>query len=166
MRKPDLIIGPPSDPYLYRWHLVKLFGFQLALHKMIRDDDDRALHDHRSWNISLVLRGGYFEVKRVYWPFRRGGMLGHEWKRDAAGRIFLDVTLWRRPLSLIFRDATTPHRLMLAYPGRTSWSLWLRGPSVREWGFHCPKGWRHWRDFTAEADYNTDGVSTIGPGCD
>ena len=29
-----------------------------------------------------------------------------------------------------------------------------------EWGFHCPKGWVHWRDFTAGKD-----GEIVGKGC-
>ncbi len=44
----------------------------------------------------------------------------------------------------------------------TCWTLFLFGPTVRDWGFHCPeRGWVHWKDFTAA---NKPGE--IGPGCD
>lgn len=152
MRKPDLIIGPSSNPYLYRWHILRVFGYQLALHKMMRDDDDRALHDHRSWNVSLILRGGYHEI--TFGDYPGGPARPFAWL----------VRRWRRPGSIIFRDATTPHRLTVG-PRGPSWSLWLRGPPLREWGFHCPKDWRHWREFCGE-DYTDGGVSTVGKGCD
>ena len=52
-------------------------------------------------------------------------------------------------------DATGP-----LFPG--CWTLFLFGPTVREWGFHCPqRGWVHWRDFTAPGK-----PGEIGPGCD
>lgn len=52
------------------------------------------------------------------------------------------------------------HRLVIE-PGRPAWSLFLTGPKVREWGFHCPQGWRPWRAFTAGAH-----GAEIGAGCD
>lgn len=147
MRKPDLIIGPPDNPYIYRWHLLRFCGWQLALHKMMRDDDDRALHDHRAWNISFVLRGGYLE-----WFSHRGAPTN---------------CVWRPPGSVIFRRAATPHRLTVGHETGPSWSIWLRGKPSREWGFWCPKGWRHWREFCGE-DYTAPGAkaSTVGKGCD
>lgn len=138
MRKPDLIIGPPDNPYLYRWHLLRVFGVQVALHKMMRDDDDRALHDHRAWNFSLILKGGYTEI-------------------------LAERRVNRHPGDMVFRFATTPHRLKVN-PFGPSWSLWIRGRPSREWGFWCPKGWRHWREFCGE-DYRDGGVSTVGKGC-
>jgi hypothetical protein len=31
---------------------------------------------------------------------------------------------------------------------------------VREWGFHCPRRWVHWRQFTAGPN-----GETVGKGC-
>jgi hypothetical protein len=163
MRTPDLIIGTRERPQTFRWNLFKWrvaepsIGpapwhvprdgcLQLALHKWVRSDDDRALHDHSSWNVSLLLWGTYLEV-------------------------FEDRIVRRRPLVPYFRRAGTPHRvLLIADPsGRTHpvWTLWLRGPPWRDWGFHCPKGWRHWRDYISTRDYSASGsVSDVGKGCD
>lgn len=140
MRAPDLIIGPQENPYMHRWHLLRWHGWQLALHKIWRSDDDRALHDHSGDNVSILLHGQYTELPdmRVY----------------AAGNV-------------IFRKAEKPHRLVLD-EGNPVWTLWLRWPPRREWGFICPgKGWIHWKRFLAESDYSKPGsTSTVGPGCD
>jgi hypothetical protein len=152
-RKPDLIIGPASNPYLMRWHVLRLFGYQLSIHKTVRDDDDRALHDHSGWNISVILRGGYLE-----WFTPPGASPVN--------------CIWRGVGSIVFRRATTPHRLTLSrhiHDGVpvAAWSLWLRGPPTREWGFHCPKGWRHWKEYCLVPDYSKPGAtSEIGKGCD
>jgi hypothetical protein len=37
----------------------------------------------------------------------------------------------------------------------------LTGPRIREWGFWCPQGWRHWRAFTSGRN-----GETIGRGCE
>jgi len=144
MRAPDLIIGPRDNPYMYRWHLLKWRGWQLALHKIWRSDDDRGLHDHRADNLSVILKGRYTELPG-YWG-----------NGDVHG-----------PGSVIFRKAETLHRLVLD-PGKPAWTLWLRWPPRREWGFFCPgKGWVHWKKFTAEDDYSRSGsISTVGPGCE
>ncbi len=42
------------------------------------------------------------------------------------------------------------------------WTLFITGPRVRDWGFHCPSGWRRWQDFVAE----TPDGNTVGPGCE
>jgi len=47
---------------------------------------------------------------------------------------------------LVFRRPETPHRVELI-DGRPSVSLFITGPRVRQWGFHCPNGWVHWKKF-------------------
>lgn len=37
----------------------------------------------------------------------------------------------------------------------------VTGPIVREWGFDCPQGWRHWTEYT-KGEGHTSGV---GRGC-
>lgn len=145
MRKPDLIIGPADHPYMLRWTVFRWRGWQLALHNIRRSDDDRALHDHVGWNLSFVLRGaGYREI------------LSHAWEPVRA-RI---VRRWR----FAARSAFAPHRLEL--PFGPVWTLWLRGPQVKEWGFYCPKGWKHWKQYIGEQDYYKAGTSTLTHGCD
>lgn len=142
-RKPDLVIGPLHNPYMLRWNLLNWRGWQLALHKIVRSDDDRALHDHSADNLSIIIKGCYVELP---------GEWGHG-------------TLHVAP-AVIFRKAEKPHRLVIGH-GAVVWTLWLRWPPRREWGFHCPKGWRHWRDYVAErGEYYKEGVSTVGRGCD
>jgi hypothetical protein len=144
-RPPDFIIGPLSDPYLLRWWVIpRNRWFNIYLHKMLRDDDDRALHDHPWANVSVILQGGYVE----HLPNR---------------------TKRRRPGSVVFRRAATPHRLSLLkanpadrdYAMRPSWSLFITGPVVRSWGFWCPNGWTHWRDFVSVRE----GGNERGKGC-
>lgn len=67
----------------------------------------------------------------------------------------------RNPGDIVHRKATDPHWLELE-PGYQSISLFFTGPKIREWGFHCPKGWQHWHDFTG--GYH-DGRSQKGAGC-
>lgn len=154
MRKPDLIIGPPSAPCYYRWQLFKFRGFQLCLHKWLRSDDDRALHDHSGDSISVILNHGYIEIERTQ-------VVG------SYGMTYRDATHFRRPFWPIFRKAETPHRVVLDFMSAPVWSLWFRWPPRRDWGFHCPKGWRHWQEYVSNRqDYYKTGISEVGPGCD
>lgn len=162
-RFPDFIIGDTDNPYLLRWFLIpKNRFFNIYLHKFCRSDDDRALHDHPwSWNISILLRGHYIEhMAGGKSKVRRPGLKG-----------------------LIFRWGTTPHRVELYFeyelgpvkpthtlPGlpihitgeAPVWTIFITGPKVREWGFHCPQGWRHWRDYVSLRD----GGNSVGRGCE
>lgn len=77
-RRPDMIIGQPDKPYLFRWWVFgtskkrdqydrlrprRPFGFSIYLHLFLHPDDDRALHDH-PWNWwSFLLRGPYIEYR-------------------------------------------------------------------------------------------------------
>lgn len=141
MRAPDLIIGPKENPQTLRWQLFKFRGFQLCLHKWMRSDEDRALHDHSGDSISFILNHGYMEK-------------------------LTSGTYYRMPRRFIFRKAETPHRVILDLGSAPVWSLWFRWPPRREWGFHCPKGWRHWKDFVLDReDYYATKTSEVGPGC-
>ena len=137
MRPPDFVIGEPDAPYMLRWYVIpKNRYFNIYLHKVLRDDDDRALHDHPWFNLSIILRGGYIE----YLSDRRPKV--------------------RRPGQIIFRRPERAHRLALR-AGRPSWSLFLTGPHRRTWGFYCPKGWVPWKEFVDLRE----GGNKRGAGC-
>lgn len=126
----------------------------------MRSDDDRALHDHSGHNISFILsRAGYWELVRRFAPDTED--------REAPGAAYNDVWHWRRAWRLYFRRADQPHRIALSPGLGPVWTLWLRFPPIREWGFHCPRGWRHWKEYCNTRDYSAPGsASEIGPGCD
>ena len=135
-RDPDFVIGGQEQPYLRRWWLIpRNRFFNVYLHQFIRSDDDRALHDHPWWNVSILLRGRYREHR-----------LGLPPRDLRSGRI-------------VFRRALAAHRVELTHG--QCWTLFLTGPRIREWGFLCPQGWRHWREFTSG-----EHGQTIGKGCD
>ena len=140
-RQPDFKVGQEGDWYLLRWWVIprnKLFN--IYLHKFLRSDDDRALHDHPWLNCSLLLQGEYTEHSIM-----AGGV--HDKQIYKAG-------------DLKFRRAKTAHRVELhAGP---CWSLFITGPVTRTWGFHCERGWRPWQEFVDPIK----GKGTIGRGCD
>ncbi len=120
----DFPIGGRENPYLERWWIIPRNEQQnVYLHRILRNDDDRALHDHPWENASYVIAGSYREITP-------GG------------------TFIRSPGDFVQRPATALHRLELI-DGQPCISLFTTGPKLREWGFDCPKGWVNWRDFTA-----------------
>ncbi|WP_152982221.1 hypothetical protein [Prosthecomicrobium hirschii] len=139
-RSPDVVIGGVESPYLLRWWLIPRNPVcNLYLHLFLRSDDDRALHDHPWWNVSWLLKGAYTE------------------HTIAAGGVHMRTV--REAGAVKARRAGTAHRIELhAGP---CWTLFVTGPRLRDWGFHCPQGWRHWRDFTNPLD----GGRTVGRGC-
>jgi hypothetical protein len=131
---PNFIVGNPDDPYLLRWFLIKQeeHGKPRAyIHKFIKSDWDRALHDHASKSVSLLFEGEYLE---------------HTPK---------GVTHWKAP-AIIFRDAETPHRIELI-DNKPAYTLFFFGDKERDWGFHCPKSWVHWEDFVDKNDFGNVG---------
>ena len=184
MREPDFIVGADSEggPYLLRWYLTPWRRWQTALrdraehaptwfnrtlarvvgwlpnlylHQFLRDDDDRALHDHPSWAASFILRGAYIEHtiadggihRRTKWAAGSFRVLGTR----HAHRIELPQRVLRRPDGTVYGRVPVP-----------TWTLFLFGPTVRDWGFHCPeRGWVHWKEFTAAGK-----PGEIGKGCD
>ena len=139
-REPDCIIGGKENPYLLRWWIIpRNRFFTIYLHQVLRDDDDRALHDHPYVSCSIILKGGYIE----HMPY--------------------DIHT-RKQGQIIFRRAKRAHRIQLLRTGGSvlpAWSLFITGPRIREWGFHCPNGWVHWKGFTARDD-----KGAVGRGCD
>lgn len=139
---PDFVIGEPANPYLIRWWAIpRNRFFNIYLHEIRRSDDDRALHDHPWVNCSILLAGGYREHRIL-----AGGV--HDHRLRLAG-------------SLTFRGPRAAHRLEVVPGLGTTISLFITGPIVRHWGFHCPDaGWRHWLDFTGPAR-----KGQVGRGC-
>lgn len=140
-RAPDFVIGGAEDPYLLRWHVTpRGDGPSCYLHQFRRSDDDRALHDHPYESTSIILRGQYIEH-----------LPGGQWFRRVTGDV-------------VRRDAVTPHRVELLNDaeGRPvpCWTLFLTGPRLRDWGFHCPQGWVPWQVFTDARD-----AGAVGRGC-
>lgn len=158
-RSPDFVIGGAERPYLCRWWLLPRNPvFNVYVHLFLRSDDDRALHDHPwAFNASWLLEGEYIEH-----TIPAGGV---------------NVRTHRRAGAFKFRWGPAPHRVELIAPvlHRTArgdpivlggpkpcWTLFITGPRVRQWGFHCQDhGWIHWQRFTA-----TDDKGDVGRGCE
>ena len=141
-REPDFVIGGQDNPYLRRhWLLPRNRFFNVYVHEFLRSDDDRALHDH-PWlfNASWLIEGQYIE-------------------HTPAGANWLWRGDWR------FRWGPAPHRVELfqhrhGVSPMTAWTVFITGPVVREWGFHCQKRWVPWQEFTDARD-----SGAIGRGC-
>lgn len=123
-RQPDFVIPPEQwdDPYLRRWWIIPRNGlFNIYLHHMLKDDDDRAPHDHPYWSLSLCLFGHIREKELI--------------DRDKGDYRINEINAgdWR------WRSATMSHILQL--PKGEAWTLFITGPRIRDWGFHCKKKW-------------------------
>lgn len=119
--KPDAVIG--QHGHMWRWHLIPKNRFlNIYLHWHI-GDDDAVLHDHPWHSVSVCLEGVLYE----------------DTKTRGMQRVM--------PGQIRFRSAKAAHRLMLSQAGETAMTLFITGPRVRNWGFHCPKKWVPWQRF-------------------
>jgi hypothetical protein len=124
---------PPAN----LWQALKRKLPNIYVHLFLRSDDDRALHDHPWWNLSLLIHGSYIEHTIA------AGGINHR-QEYSAGHTKL-------------RPPGAAHRIEIQSP---CWTIFITGPSIREWGFHCPQGWRHWKEFVDRRD-----SGKIGRGC-
>lgn len=93
--------------------------FAARIHQILRSDDARAFHDH-PWNyLTIVLRGGYTEVKPVF---------------DKSGLFIGETRKWCGPGSILWRPAKSWHRLELP-TGKDAWTLFITGSWQQKWGF-------------------------------
>lgn len=148
-RQPDFVIGEEAAPYLRRWHLQR-DGKKgcVYLHHIIRDDDDRAMHDHPWDSTSIVLRGTMTEICPHFYASASKVRLPSGQSQHV--RLGSDASYATELAagSITTRKAEHAHRLVVSH-GEV-WTLFITGPHRREWGFHCRTGWKHWTQFVRE----------------
>ena len=131
--------------YMGRYQVASAFGFVLRLHHIATADLDRHMHDHPWHFLSLVLTGGYVELRpKAITPCFDGDTERADARHRLAG-------------SLAFRRASDRHRI--AYVRADTWTLFLTWPRIQWWGFYTPKGKVYWKDYPsvhpASATINT-----------
>jgi hypothetical protein len=113
---------------IHRWFIVRnREKGNTFLHHFQKSDDDRALHDHPWASLSVILQGCYLE----YLP-------------DGS-------SVLRQSGDVLFRHPSSPHRIELVPDGEgfvETWTLFITGPKVIDWGFYCPQGWKPWQEYT------------------
>lgn len=151
-----VIVNCDRDPYLLRWYVFRTERIGLFIHKFIRSDEDRSLHDHPWAFFVIPLWGGYIEhsdrpphdsearAAIMAWSKNPGADLD-ALDRSLNERIPVRRRVW--PIvSARYRDVTYRHRVELI-ESRPSWSLFFRFTKVREWGFWPKEGfvlWNKW----------------------
>ena len=132
--KKTVITRDDGKPYLLRKTLLTIGDIFSIKHHNIVLSDDECLHDHPWSFMSIILKGGYYEVS------------------DNNG---VQKNVWYKPGSIIFRPATWVHRLQLAVddngneiPCKT---LFINFKRTREWGFITKTlGWLHWTKYSRQ----------------
>lgn len=149
--QPHFRIGG-SDAYMLRWFLIpRNPWFNVFLHKFLRDDDDRAMHDHPWMFVSFMILGSYVEAR----PDPNYNQTHHP---------NAEFHTLRKAPSVARRKATDRHRVTLLknVDGEPipCWTIVITGPKVREWGFWCPKRFVPWHEFVSKSD-----EGSVGKGC-
>lgn len=124
-----------DSEYILRLHVVKTPWFAICLHWIQKPDAEPWLHDHPVSFFSVILRGGYTELRR---------------KGD--GKPYHKVN---RRFNFVRGSHEDAHRIILVR--RNTLTLCFMGPKTREWGFHvwremCPPntatpGWIMWKEY-------------------
>jgi hypothetical protein len=131
-KKNVISANSPLGPLLIRYIIFRIPQFGIYIHKLCRDDNDRALHDHPWPFTSIILKGGYFEHTER-WLETDPPINIEEFQYYSAGSILRRPAEWR-------------HRFALtAYP---TWTLVFVGRRCRKWGFWVDGvNWCWWRKY-------------------
>ncbi len=171
-REPDKLISPDSSGpiYMKRWYVIpKNWFFNIYLHHFMHSDDERALHTHPWFNCSILIHGDYIEWMRAGYLTISGTGANPIAKQ-------INGAIRRRQGFIYFRPPWRAHRVELIKKiisdddGASTpititkgvITIFITGPIVQRWGFLCPQGFRHWKEFTGGNKKH----STIGRGCE
>jgi hypothetical protein len=122
-----------DSEYITRLHLIKTPWFAACLHWINKPDPEPYLHDHPVSFLSIVLRGMYVEYRST---ITNGSPFGMWWTNTK------HVV---RRFNFVRASENDLHSIRHVLPGTLT--LVFMGPKVREWGFHAPDGWVHWKDY-------------------
>lgn len=117
-----------DSEYITRLHLIKTPWFALCLHWINKPDAEPWLHDHPVSFLSIILRGGYAELRQTLAEFRPRHRV-HRW------------------FNFVRASDFDQHRIILVR--KNTLTLCFMGPKTREWGFQMPEGRVHWKDYYA-----------------
>jgi hypothetical protein len=123
---------------MHRWILKLPFGRQIRVHNILKDDEDRELHDHPFDFVSVMLKGSYREMTPHLDDIMRDMSTKGAWIQFP--------TRYTAPCFL-YRKAEDLHRLTEV---KDTWTLVFAGPRRRMWGFSKgPGDWTPYREFVS-----------------
>jgi len=136
-RPSDVDIGRDDTglPYMQRWYAIprnKFFNCYLHLY---HHHDDRILHSHPWWSLSLCVSGA---LREFHTRTAQGANLPEQHK----------VRMVQRG-ELVWRSADMFHRLEIA--GNRTITIFFTGPKIKTWYFACKRGLMHWKAYGAKS---------------
>lgn len=169
--------------YMDRFWLFRIWrysGSHYALicarvHHIKRSDDDRHCHCHPWPYLSVILKGGYWEVreypiepverftKAALAVFKAGP--GKCALRQVGDKWVLDAKTWHGPGSILFRRSTDRHRLVLPDAGEAMsigcWTLFMTFGQAKRWFFHTEAGPIWWKEYDAWRAANRPDIAPL-----
>jgi hypothetical protein len=136
--------------YLDRWGIGHDRIGRILLHHMSAPDPGRDLHDHPWAFLSIVLWGGYLEVRA---DTRTAVELAKHAQASPLPRAVAGHLVPRFRGSVRFLGLHECHTIVELY-GPTCWTLVIGGPRRRRWGFYTADGYMDEKlyDATVRAD--------------
>jgi hypothetical protein len=133
-----VIVNCEREPYLLRWYIFKTRWVSLFLHKFVRSDEDRALHDHPWAFLVIPIWRGYMEHNEIVADAPVPGGV-HRWDNKTRVLPFIGTRyrneLYRHRVELLTDAAGKP---------LPAWSLFFHFEKRREWGFWPKEGFIQW----------------------
>ena len=117
-----------GELYLRRLIIFQCPLFSIMLHWIKQPDKQRHLHDHPVSMLSIILSGGYVELRDD----------GHH---------------PRKYFNWI--PAKASHRITMISEWKPCITLCIAGPRTREWGFYTEHGWMRWQEYHELYDSST-----------
>lgn len=141
--------GSSSGENKKRWRFLP----SIRVHHILRSDDDRAYHDHPWPFVTVILKGGYYELRPIIKErhVTRTTCTDRNSERLCVGcyiddgciapmeRVEYVVTghteKFYGPGSVLFRRASDWHRIRVPDGSTGAWTLFTTGKYIQKWGF-------------------------------
>jgi hypothetical protein len=114
--------APPGHRQLLRLRVIETPLFAVWVHRHLRPDPGRHLHDHPASFVTWIIKGGYRESRKAAKP------------------------LHHKRWSFRYMKAEWPHSILELDEVPTI-TILLVGRRRRPWGFDTPTGWMHHVDY-------------------
>lgn len=139
-----LTLSHDGEPFLQRWGVVTRWG-GFYVHHIAGPDPGMDLHDHPWAFVSIVLRGGYSHETASTEAAVTCAKAAEQWPDTCTP----GAPSHRQTGSVTRMGMRVAHRITRVEPN--TWTLVLRGPDRRIWGFYPPSGRVVWTAY----DYQT-----------
>lgn len=154
-KRSEFIREGETSPYLIRYNLFECPWFSIKIHKIMQTDND-CMHDHPWSFLSIILKGGYWEIIPVRQLPKHSNERRYKWRCYDNPQSPSDLQRRYGVGSILYRPANWIHRLELnvvesrlgeRYEYSPATTLVITFKKSREWGFWTKKGWVPWNKY-------------------